>query len=80
MNKLAKYKKAVAAVVAGAVVWVAMIPTDADPRLVAAGQLVTALAVLLGPANAPTPSRHGPAMTRLADPGERPRRPPFETP
>lgn len=47
-----KYRKAIAAALAGLVVLVASIPTDADPRLVAAGQLVTALAVLLGPANA----------------------------
>jgi hypothetical protein len=51
MSKLKRYKKFLAAVLAGAVVLVASIPLDADPRLIAAGQLVTALAVLLSPAN-----------------------------
>lgn len=53
--KLARYKKTLAAVLAGAAVWAASIPLDADPRLTAAGNLIIALAVLLGPANAPPP-------------------------
>jgi hypothetical protein len=54
--KLARYKKALAALLAGAAVVAVSIPLDADPRLVAVGQLVTALAVLLAPRNQPPPT------------------------
>ena len=70
VTRLARYKKAVAGVVGTLAALAVGIPLDADPRLIAAGGLVSSLAVLLGPANA-TPPRHGPAMTRLAQPSER---------
>ena len=69
MSRWQRYRKFLAALLAGAVVWVALIPTDADPRLVAAGNIIIALSVLAGPANA-TP----PLPTRAARPEERPRR------
>jgi uncharacterized membrane protein len=52
MRNWARYKKFLAAALAGAVVWVAMIPTDADSRLVAAGNIIIALSVLFAPSNA----------------------------
>lgn len=63
---LARYRKLAAAVLAGLVVVAASIPTDADPRLIAAGQVVTALAVLCAPANAPKPNQQ--AADRLFGP------------
>jgi hypothetical protein len=84
MSRLGRVRKFLAALLAGAVVWVAFLPTDADPRLVAAGNIVIALSVLLGPANdTPPRSRRDladqvPPPTRAAHPSERPRR--FEGP
>jgi hypothetical protein len=75
MRILRRYKKFLAALLAGAVVLVASIPTDADPKIIAAGQIVTALAVLLAPRNATPVSREdlkrtvGP--TRFAGPEDR---------
>jgi hypothetical protein len=78
MNRWARYKKFAAALLAGAVVWVAMIPTDADPRLVAVGNIIIALSVLFAPANARPVTRADLARevgpTRFAGPEERPRR------
>ena len=73
MSRLGRFKKFAAAVLAGAVVLVASIPLDADPKLVAAGNIIIALSVLFSPANAVPP-----LPTRVARPGERPRR--FESP
>jgi hypothetical protein len=76
MTKLARYRKFLAALLAGAVVLVASIPLDADPRLVAAGQLITALAVLFSPANAKPPK----SRVELAEHTERVRsKPPRST-
>ena len=69
MRNLARYRKFVTALVAGAAVLAVSIPLNADPRLIAAGQLVTALAVLAGPANAPATRSQPP--TRLARPEDR---------
>jgi hypothetical protein len=78
MRKLAKYKKFLAALLAGAVVLAASIPLDADPRLVALGNIFIALSVLAGPANAKPVTRADLARevgpTRFAGPEERPRR------
>jgi hypothetical protein len=46
-----RYKKLLAAIIAGLAVFAVSIPADADPRFVAAGQIITALAVLFAPAN-----------------------------
>jgi hypothetical protein len=86
MPRLARFKKFLAALLAGAVVWVAMIPTGADPRLVAVGNIIIALSVLAGPANDRPVTKADLARevsypTRAARPEERPRRkPPFEPP
>jgi len=73
--RLGRFKKFLAALLAGAVVWVAMIPTDADPRLVAVGNIIIALSVLAGPANARPVSRADLARevgpTRFAGPEDR---------
>jgi hypothetical protein len=79
MTKLGRYKKLLAALLAGAVVLVASIPLDADPRLVAAGQLVTARAVLCGPANDRPATTRVDLAERVARPDERPRRRPPTT-
>jgi hypothetical protein len=64
-----RYKKLAAAIIAGLAVFAVSIPADADPRFVAAGQIITALAVLFAPANA-TPSQH--AADRLFGPRQHP--------
>jgi hypothetical protein len=50
----ARYSKALAAFVIGLAAALALLPTDADPRLLALIPVVNALAVALAPRNAPT--------------------------
>lgn len=65
MSKLGRYRKAIAGVVGTLAVVAASIPTNADPKLIALGGLVTSLAVLVGPANDPKP-------VKTVDPPPRP--------
>jgi len=80
MSKLARYRKVIAGLFGTLAILAVSIPTDADPKLIALGGLVTNLAVLLGPANAPAVGSradlidHLPPPTRVAEPEERPRR------
>jgi hypothetical protein len=56
MTFLARYKKALAALVVGVAAALALLPTDADPRLLALIPVANLLAVALAPANAGPPT------------------------
>jgi len=56
VTSLKRYSKAAAALLVGLAAAGALLPTDADPRLLAAGVLVNTLAVYLTPKNAEPPA------------------------
>jgi hypothetical protein len=56
MNTISRYKKALAALVVGVAAALALLPTDADPRLLALIPVANLLAVALAPRNADPPT------------------------
>jgi hypothetical protein len=77
MSKLARMRKAVAAALGVAATVIVLVPEGMVPEQWRPWVgLVLAAATVAGVYKAP----NAPAMTRLAQPHERPRRPPFDAP
>jgi hypothetical protein len=73
MRNLGRYRKFVVALLSAAAVIAAELPPDAPGWLTGTFAVLGAFGVLY--VRNDQPPRHGPAMTRIAEPDERPRRP-----